>query len=220
MAAGRFITASDGQKGQNMTDHPMYHKGMRQLQDRFDTRRLADRLEQVFVRTTFAESDRAFIEHSSMLFLATADDEDRPEYSYKGGMPDFVRVVDEQTLAFPNYDGSGMYRSLGNIVVNPHVGLLFIDFEQARRLRVNGRATVHVDDPLLSEYPGAESIVRVQAERIFPNCPRYIHKMALVEYSVYAPREGHTPPVPAWKKREDIRDVLPPRDQGNVQPDG
>jgi hypothetical protein len=120
-----------------------------------------------------------------------------------------VRVADERTLAFPNYDGNGMFRSLGNVLVNPQVGMLFIDFERGRRIRVNGRARLVEDDPLLATYPGAQLIVRVHAERIFPNCPRYIHKMEMVERSIYTPRAGHTPPVPAWKKSEAFRDALP-----------
>jgi uncharacterized protein len=117
--------------------------------------------------------------------------------------------VAPRTLVFPSYDGNGMFKSLGNLLVNPHVGLLFIDFESPKRLRVNGRATIHDDDPLLAEFAGAQLIVRVEAEKIFPNCPRYIHKMQLVEHSVYAPCEGYTPPVPEWKDRPVFREVLP-----------
>ena len=65
-----------------------------------------------------------------MFFLATADEHGMPQCSYKGGDPGFVRVVDEHTLAFPSYDGNGMYLSLGNLLVNPQVGILFIDFAQ------------------------------------------------------------------------------------------
>jgi predicted pyridoxine 5'-phosphate oxidase superfamily flavin-nucleotide-binding protein len=195
-----------------MTDEAMYHDGMRILQDRRETRALADRLEQVTVHTAFTEQDRAFIESRPMFFVATADAEGRPECSYKGGLPGFVRVLDERTLAFPDYDGNGMYRSWGNILVNPAVGLLFPDFEAQRRLRVNGTARIAEDDPLCAEFPGAVFIVRVTADRIFPNCPRYIHKMKIEEYSPYAPRPGHVPPVPGWKKSEAFRDALPKRD--------
>ena len=192
-----------------MPDGDMYHDGSRQLQDQFDSRRLADRLEAVRVHPAFSERDRAFVERSAMFFLATADAAGQPDCSYKGGLPGFVRVLDERTLAFPDYDGNGMFRSLGNLRVNPLVGLLFIDFEQPGRLRVNGRATVGDDDPLLAGWPGAKLLVRVRAERIFPNCPRYIHKMALVERSVYAPRPDYAPPEPEWKAREEFRDALP-----------
>jgi hypothetical protein len=124
-------------------------------------------------------------------------------------MPGFVRLQDERTLAFPDYDGNGMFRSLGNILVNPQVGLLFVSFEQPDRLRLNGVASLHYDDVLLSEYPGAQLLVRVVAERIFPNCPRYIHKMHLIEHSIYAPRPDHTPPEPDWKRMTEFRDALP-----------
>jgi len=182
-------------------DTPLYHAGNRQMQDQFDSRRLADRLEQVTLHDRFTEADRAFVARSAMFFLATADAEGRPEVSYKGGMPGFVQIIDDQTLAFPDYDGNGMFKSLGNILVNPNVGLLFVDFEKPHRMRVSGTASV--------EYEHARAIVRVRAERIFPNCPRYIHRMELVEHSVYAPRPEHTPPEPDWKRNEAFRDALP-----------
>lgn len=196
-----------------MTDQTLYHEGMRSLQDLRETRPLADRLEQVTVRSSFTEEDRAFIASRPMLFVATADAQGRPECSYKGGMPGFVRVLDDRTLAFPDYDGNGMYRSWGNVLVNPAVGLLFLDFETPKRLRVNGSARITADDPLRADFPGSVFIVRVIATTIFPNCPRYIHKMQLVEYSTYAPRADYEPPVPAWKTFETFRDALPARDR-------
>ena len=105
-----------------------------------------------------------------------------------------------------------MYRTWGNVLVNPNVGLLFLDFEQPKRIRINGTAQLREDDPLRADFPGSVFIVRVTATQIFPNCPRYIHKMQLVEHSVYAPRLDYTPPVPAWKTFESFRDSLPPRD--------
>ena len=196
-----------------MADGPMYHDGMRRLQDARETRRLADRLEQVTVRTAFTEDDRTFIEQCPMFFIATADAQGQPDCSYKGGLPGFVRVLDDRTLGIPDYDGNGMYRTWGNALVNAHVGLLFLDFERQKRLRVNGTARISQDDPLRDDWPGAVFIVRVTADRIFPNCPRYIHKMQLVEYSAYAPRPDYTPPVPAWKTFEVFRDALPARDR-------
>ena len=196
-----------------MTDKAMYHEGMRSLQDIRETRPIADRLEKVTLRTAFTAEDRAFIESRPMFFVATADAEGQPECSYKGGLPGFVRVIDDRTLAFPDYDGNGMYRSWGNVLVNPAVALLFLDFETPKRIRVNGSAQVRTDDPLLAEFPGAVFIVRVAAEKIFPNCPRYVHKMKLVEYSTYAPRPDYVPPVPAWKTFDSFRDALPARDR-------
>ena len=195
-----------------MADSALYHDGSRRLQDRFETRRLADRLEEVIKHGVFTDADRAFIESRPLFFLATADAEGRPDCSYKGGRPGFVRVVGPSTLAFPSYDGNGMFKSLGNILVNPHVGLLFIDFETPKRLRVNGRASIDERDPLLADFVGAQLVVRVEVEAAFPNCPRYINKMSMVETSAFAPAEGHTPPVPEWKTRPVFREVLPPSD--------
>ena len=124
-----------------------------------------------------------------------------------------MRVLDDRTLAIPDYDGNGMYRTWGNVLVNPHVGLLFLDFEHPKRIRVNGTAQVREDDPLRTHYPGSVFIVRVTATKVFPNCPRYIHKMELIEHSVYAPRPEYTPPVPAWKTFDAFRDSLPARDR-------
>ena len=186
-----------------------YHEGARELQDRFDTRRLADRLAERLSRVEFTAEDRAFIESRNLFFLATADAEGRPDCSYKGGLPGFVKVTAPGELAFPSYDGNGQFRSLGNVRVNPAVGLLFLDFEQPRRLRVLGRATASEDDPLRAEFPGAQLVVRVRAEQIFPNCPRYIHRMQLVELSAYSPRPDYQSPEPAWKQMPAFRDVLP-----------
>ena len=128
------------------------------------------------------------------------------------GEPGFVRVLDEHTIAFPLFDGNGMYLSAGNLTTNARVGLLFLDFEGQRRLRLNGVASVDFDDPLLAEYPRAQCVVRVLATEVFPNCPRYIHKLALVERSRFTPRADCEPPVPDWKRREWARDVLPAGD--------
>jgi hypothetical protein len=191
----------------------MYHEGNRRLQDRFDTRRLADRLEERVVGDTIGANEKRFIEMCDMFFLATADEQGRPNCSYKGGDPGFVRVVDEHTVAWPNYDGNGMYLSMGNLVTNPHVGILFINFEVGHRMRLNGEASVDENDPLMAEYPEAQFIVRVRARQVFPNCPRYIHRMEKVEQSPFVPRAGCETPVPNWKVSGlTDGDVLPAKD--------
>src|ERR1044071_354930 len=156
-----------------MANGAMYHEGSRGLQDEFGTRGLADRLGQRLRRERFNDEDRAFVEAQRMFFLATTDAEGFPDCSYKGGDPGFVRILDERTLVFPSYDGNGMFKSLGNLRANPSVGLLFLDFEQPKRLRVNGTATVSSDDKAMELFPGAQLLVRVTPRHIFPNCPRY-----------------------------------------------
>jgi predicted pyridoxine 5'-phosphate oxidase superfamily flavin-nucleotide-binding protein len=190
----------------------LYHEGNRELQDRFDTRRLADRIEERIVRDHIRDEDRAFIEARDMFFIATVDEEGQPQSSYKGGEPGFVRVLDATTIAFPLYDGNGMYLTAGNLATTKKVGLLFIDFEGRKRMRLNGEATLSDDDPLLAEYPEAQLIVRVHATEVFPNCPRYIHEYKLVQRSRFVPKQECETPVPAWKQSEWAHDVLPEGD--------
>jgi predicted pyridoxine 5'-phosphate oxidase superfamily flavin-nucleotide-binding protein len=187
-----------------------YNEATRRLQDEFQSRKIADRLDEL-ARTEFSEEDKRFIESRASFFIATADAEGRPDCSHKGGMPGFVRVVGPAELVYPDYDGNGMFKTLGNIAVNPHVGFLFIDFERPRRLRVNGRATISRDDPLLAHTVGAQLIVRFKADAIFPNCPRYIPKMKFIEPSMYAPRAGVPFPEPEWKSFPEFAPVIHPR---------
>jgi predicted pyridoxine 5'-phosphate oxidase superfamily flavin-nucleotide-binding protein len=190
----------------------LYHDGNRGLQDEFGTRQLADRMEEKIVRTAFTDDDKAWIESCIYFFLATADAEGRPDCSFKGGAPGFVRITGPSELAFPDYDGNGMFKSIGNLAANRHVGLLFIAMhDKPRRLRVNGEARISRSDPLLQDIPGAQMIVRVTARAIFPNCPRYIPSLTLTEPSVYTPQKDVAPVEPAWKTSDRFKDVVPPR---------
>jgi len=184
-----------------------YRDAQRELQDRFDSRRLADRL--ASVAGDVVAPFRDFIEARDMFFLATADAEGRPQCSYKGGDPGFVRVVDEHTIAFPSYDGNGMFLSLGNLAENPSVGLLFVDFQDGSRLRLNGDATVDPDDPLLGDFPGAQLVVRVRARDVFPNCRRYVHTHGEEHRSPFVPDGEAPPPVPDWKRDPWFEGTLP-----------
>lgn len=194
-----------------MSESLLFHDGNYALQDAFGSRAIASRLESM-ARTAFSPADKEFIESATYFFLASSDDRGQPDCSFKGGPAGFVRVTGPSELAFPDYDGNGMFKSLGNIAVNPSVGMLFINLHgQPRRLRVNGVATIQRDDPLTPTTVGAQMIVRVAARAIFPNCPRYIPKMQSVEPSPYIPRWGETPVEPEWKGFDDFKDVVHPR---------
>ncbi len=188
-----------------------YQAAQRAFQDRFDTRRLADRLAES-AGAHIDDARRAFIQARDMFFIATADEHGAPQCSYKGGEPGFVRVVDESTVAFPVYDGNGMFLTAGNVVANPQVGLLFVDFETGTRLRLNGVASIDDRDPLLEEYSGAQLVVRVRARVVLSNCRRYVHRYQLVKRSVFVPGENHEPPVPDWKRTEWFAGTLPAAD--------
>ncbi len=180
-----------------------FHDGNRQLQDKFGTRKLADNLAKRATETLGVD-ERKFIEGANMFFLATCDERGLPTCSYQGGEPGFVRVVDETTIAFPNYDGNGKYQSMGNLLQNPNLGILFIDFEGQLRLRLQGVASIDENDPLLAEYHEAQFIVRVKVTEAYKNCPRYIHRYKFIETSEYVPHLGHETPQPEWKKSADL----------------
>ncbi len=186
----------------------LYEDPHRELHARFDTRRLADRLEEKLLHDTLASDEQKFIAERDMFFLATVDARGHTNCSYRGGEPGFVRAVDERTIAFPNYDGNGMYLSMGNVLDTSEVGLLFIDFENRKRMRYNGTATIDFNDPLMVEFPETQFVVRVKAREIFVNCPRYVHKMTLVERSRFVPRSGIATPVPSWKTSQLASDAL------------
>lgn len=189
-----------------------FHDGSRSLQDRFDTRALADRIDQLLVGDSISESDQAFIEARDMFFLATADADGRPTCSYKGGEPGFVRVLDPRTVAFPSFDGNGMYLSAGNVLLNADVGMLFIDFQRGHRMRVEGTASIDPADSLQDGWPEAQFVVRVHTRAVYPNCPRYIHHYELVRRSRFVPRQDCPTPVPEWKRSDCASDALPATD--------
>jgi predicted pyridoxine 5'-phosphate oxidase superfamily flavin-nucleotide-binding protein len=185
-----------------------YNEGSRALQDQFDTRRLADRLHDLLRSRWTLEDGRALIEAASMFFLATADRDGRPQCSYKGGAPGFVQILGPMTLCFPCYDGNGMFLSMGNVLDNPFVQLLFIDFEHPARVRVSGRATITDDPALVERYPGAQFAVRVEVDDVFPNCPRYIHRTGAAELSPNVPGADGSAPIAEWKCMPMFNDVL------------
>lgn len=194
-----------------------YHAGSRGLQDHFDTRRIADRLEEVTYKSALGEGDAAMVRAADMFFLATADASGFPDCSYKGGDPGFVRVLSPTELAWPDYDGNGQFRSLGNVQVRSELALLFIDWERPARLRVHGRARLVFDDPLLEDMPGGNLVVRLDIVRVFPNCPRYVHRMQKLAASPYVPRPGEAAPRPGWKDDPRFADALPAKDR---EPEG
>ena len=198
----------------------VYNEQHRALQDHFATRKMADRLEEMIVKSTMDDMDKAFIQSRDLFFLSTVDQHGFPTTSYKGGDPGFVRVIDDGTLAFPSYDGNGMFFSMGNIATNHKIGMLFIDFEKPHRLRVHGVASVAADDPLLADYTGAELVVRVKLTKLWINCPRYIHRHQRIESSRYVPRAGSHTPLAVWKRLDGVQDVLPPKDVGRPAQEG
>ena len=194
----------------------IYGQQHRNFQDEFGTRSLADRIEQIAMRTEFGDDERNFIESQDMFFLATVDHDGRPTVSYKGGDAGFVKIVDSKTLVFPSYDGNGMFFSLGNMALNKQVGMLFISFQRPHRVRVQGTASVSRDDPMMSRYKEADMVVRVALSELWQNCPRYIHRYQKVTPSRYVPRQELATPLAEWKRVAEVQDVLSERDRARA----
>ncbi len=192
----------------------LYGEQHKLLQQQFDTEKLADRVKEFIVSQEIADEHKAFIESRDMFFLTTIDHRGYPTCSHKGGMPGFIKVVDSTTIAFPSYDGNGMFLSLGNITGNNKIGMLFIDFETPHRVRVHGNASINEQDPLIQEFNGSEFVVRVAVKEIFVNCPRYIHQYRRVEFSKYVPQANfQSALIPQWKRIDGLQDALPEREK-------
>jgi predicted pyridoxine 5'-phosphate oxidase superfamily flavin-nucleotide-binding protein len=194
----------------------LYEDQHRALQDHFQSRPMADRIEQIAVKTEIGPDEKAFIESRDFFFLTTVDGQGRPTVSYKGGSPGFVRVVDDTHLMFPSYDGNGMYLSMGNITAHPQIGFLFIDFERPFRLRAQGVAEVSDSPDHLALFKEAELVVRVKLTELWMNCPRYIHRFQRVKTSRYVPQVDTETPVCEWKRIDGIQDVLRPKELEQV----
>ena len=195
----------------------MYGDKHRAVQEAFDTRNLADRLVDIIVKPEIDDMGKAFIESRDMFFLSSIDHNGRPTVSYKGGTPGFVRVINPTTIAFPSYDGNGMYLSMGNIAGNAEIGCLFIDFERPFRTRLQGRAEIVKDGPLMNLFKEAEMVVKVSVTDTWMNCPRYIHRYQKLEQSKYAPGVEAETPFCEWKRIDILQDVVRPNERAHTE---
>jgi len=194
-----------------------FTESQRRLQQEFETIELADRILEAAVSEALSDQQADFIHARNMFYLATIDDAGFPSCSYKGGDVGFVRVIDPTTLIFPDYNGNGMFMSVGNIEAQTKVGLLFVDFERPQRLRVRGEARCIRQGALLESYPGANLVIEVSIEHLWVNCPRYVHRMQPLETSPYLPNADGSVTLALWKRIDLMQDVLPPAEQAQAQ---
>jgi len=198
-----------------------YTESQKKVQATFESRKLAERVEEAVVTDEIVpELHQPFIESRDFFFLSTVNVHGEPTVSHKGGPVGVVTVVDVKNLAFPSYDGNGMFLSMGNISETGKIGMLFIDFETPNRVRVQATATISTDDPLMAKYPGAQLLVRAKVEKVFLNCARLIHKHNRVSPSPYVPDENGSTPFPTWKRIDVVQDALAPKDIGRAAGEG
>jgi len=189
----------------------------RQLQGEFKTTDLADRIVEAVVTEELSDPQAEFIHSRNMFYLSTIDESGYPSCSYKGGDLGFVRVINPVTIVFPNYDGNGMFMSMGNIQDKAKVGLLFMDFETPQRLRLRGEARCLREGPMLDSYPGANLVVEISVNHVWVNCPRYVHRMQPLEQSPYLPGKDGAVSLALWKRVDLIQDVLTAEDRAEAE---
>jgi len=186
----------------------LYHGGSRALQDRFDTRRLADRIEERLVDERIGPEDKVFIEARDMFFLATADGEGQPSCSYKGGDPVSCAWSIQSRSPFRTTTATacscrrGTWRRTGASACCSST----LPAEAAAHLGRGERAFRRSVAARVSASPVHRAR---RGEPGLPNCPRYIHRYALVERSSFVPKAGCPTPIPGWKKSDWAKDILP-----------
>ena len=193
-------------------ERDFFHVGMREFQDFFDGRRTAEAIEKNRKHYEFWDDEKKLIKNSSFFFIASSWN-GYIDCNIKSGDPGFVKIIEKGIIEYPEYDGNSMYRTAGNISKNPNVALLFVNFDgKSRRIRINGQATIHNDNKSLESHFGAKFVVRISCE-IYPNCNRYVPNLEKNKLSIYTPRKGKgVPPVPEWKERDYIKNILPRND--------
>lgn len=198
----------------------LYKGNHRALQEEFGTAQLADHAEKAIYSDVMDERAQGYIGSRDFFFLATTDGDGQPTVSYKGGFPGFVSIVDDRTIVFPNYDGNGMFLSLGNIEETAKVGMLFMDFEKPSRMRLKGEASLVRSGPLVEQYEGAKAAVQVDVTGVWLNCPRYVHRYERVSASRYVPEAGKATPLAGWKRIASNQEVLTDADAEQARKEG
>ncbi|WOF72965.1 pyridoxamine 5'-phosphate oxidase family protein [Parvibaculaceae bacterium PLY_AMNH_Bact1] len=197
-----------------------YSDAQRKLQSEQDSENLAAAMAATIVFDELQEDHSDFIASRDYFFLSSVNADGEPTVSYKGGPVGIVQILSPKKLAFPSYDGNGMFYSMGNVAEAGKVGMLFIDMATPRRVRVQGTATVTKDPDLMKRFPGANMVVEVEVTSAFINCARYIHKHQRLETSKYVPDEKGEQPYPSWKRVDLLQDALPSKDMGRADDAG
>jgi predicted pyridoxine 5'-phosphate oxidase superfamily flavin-nucleotide-binding protein len=161
-----------------MSDDCNFHKGELAAQQRWRTSEIWDAARRKrLLWDSIPEQLMARVAAAPFFFLATSNSAGECDCSFKGGGPGLIHMLDSKRFAFPDFDGNGAFMSLGNILENPQVGCLFMDFNDGARLRVNGRATIHTEGAMRELFPAAPRVVLVEVALVVPNCKAYVPRL-------------------------------------------
>ncbi|MAF83092.1 MAG: pyridoxamine 5'-phosphate oxidase [Chromatiales bacterium] len=165
-----------------MPDDKDFHAGEMAAQQRWQTIHLWDQVRRTrLLLDHIPEEFQERVHQAPFFFLATSDDHGACDCSFKGGGPGLIQIINSKQLAFPDFNGNGAFMSVGNILKNPQVGMLFIDFSDGARLRVNGRASVHDDGEVMELFPDHPRVILVEIEQVVPNCAAHVPKLVPLE---------------------------------------
>lgn len=193
-----------------------YADAQREVQDKVGARKLADAVYKAIVYDEIPEDQMDFIAARDYFFLSTVTAKGEPHVSYKGGHPGLVKIANPRQIAFPNYDGNGMFFSMGNITATAKVGMLFMDMETPHRVRVQGTASISMDPDDMAHYPGCNMLVRIDIDAVFLNCARYIHPHKRLETSRHVPDAEGNQVLASWKRIDHLQEALPEGDTSRV----
>ena len=152
------------------------------------------------MRSCLNPAMRKFLARMELMFVSTADSHGECDCSVRAGQPGFVCVLDDRTVAYPEFRGNGVMASLGNITENGHVGLLFVDFLRSTvGMHINGRACVVENEELLrrpklpaavraaatAESPRVERWVLVEIEEAYIHCSKHLPRFKKVPKEIH-----------------------------------
>ncbi len=122
--------------------------------------------------TRLTSAQRAWISQADTFFIASGHPGhgDDPAFgmdaSHRGGDPGFVRVLDETRLVFPDYAGNNHFNTIGNLVLDPRAGLLFVDFATGSLLQLTVRTTIDWGSAAVAGVPGARRLITFDIEEV------------------------------------------------------
>ena len=174
--------------------------GEQQAQKRFGSTSRAEAFYANQMLDRLNQQMQQFIARQEMVFIATADSKGSCDCSFRAGTPGFVCVLNEKTLAYPEYRGNGVLASLGNILENPHIGMIFLDYYQSTvGLHVNGTARVLNPDEIgavpqlppgmveASQVKGGrrpEAWIVVNVEEAYIHCSKHVPLMKRLDKQI------------------------------------
>ena len=139
------------------------------------------------IRVSLNSTDQQWIATADTFFIASFYADTGADASHRGGFPGFVQILNPNQLVFPDYAGNNMFQTLGNLAVNPHAGLLFVNFEQGHTLQLTGTSKIIWEQAQLSQIAGAQRLIEFTIEQVLETQNATPFRWQFGEYSPAIP---------------------------------